>query len=132
MSDFSRIVNSFSKRFGINSITIVQKTAIDIHKDLINGTPRKTGRAASAWNLTKDNVDVSIPPEGLKDYAGYKNIVKADISLLDHKKNSVIFYISNNLSYIVRLSRGHSKRAPSGWIERIINNYQNYLRKQVK
>lgn len=132
MSDFSRTVNKFAKRFGIDALTIVQKTAFDLHAGFIDGNPRDTGRAASSWNLTKDNIDLTVSPKGLDDYEGVKPIIKADLSSVDFGKKSVTFYISNNLSYIVPLSRGHSKQAPDGWIERVVANYENFLKRRAR
>lgn len=129
-SKFSDTVNKFAEQFGIDALTIVQKTAFDIHAQLVDGTPRDTGRAASSWNLTKDTVSLKTIPKR-KKYTNLKPYVNANITALDYKKKSVTFYISNNLSYIVPLSRGHSEQAPNGWIERVISNYQNYLQRQV-
>lgn len=130
LSSFSNTVNRFADKFGVDALTVVQKTAIDIHKGLIEGTPRDTGRAASSWNLTKNEISLEVVPER-ESYADATPLVRADISVLDMRKGSVTFYISNNLSYIVPLSRGHSGQAPDGWIERVIDNYQRYLIQQL-
>jgi len=134
MSSFSETVNKFADKFGIDALTIVQKTAFDIHGALVDGTPRDTGRAASSWNLTKDKISLKTIPKR-KYYTNIKPFIGAsafNITAIDTKKESVTFYISNNLSYIVPLSRGHSGQAPDGWVERVIRNYQNYLANQVK
>lgn len=128
MSDFSRTVDKFAKRFGIDALDVVQKTALDIHSNIIEGTPRDTGRAASSWNLTKDKISLKVAPKNGRG----SPVIKANVSKSDLNKKSVIFYISNNLKYIVSLSRGHSKRAPNGWIERIVNKYTIFLKSQVK
>lgn len=135
MSDFSKTVKKFSKKFGIDSLVVVEKTSFDILAAFIEETPRDTGRAASSWNLTKDKISLKVSPESAHP-KGSTNIIPGVIdvhtSKSDLKKKSVTFYITNNLKYIVPLSRGHSKRAPNGWIERIVKNYINFLKKQVK
>jgi len=123
-------VNRFADKFGIDALTVVQKTALDIHTGLIDGTPRKTGRAAASWNLTKNEVSLITVSER-KTYADVQPLIRADISVLDMRKGSIVFYISNNLSYIVPLSRGHSGQAPNGWVERVIDNYQRFLIQQL-
>lgn len=131
--DFRKTVEKFSKKFGIDALTVVQKTAIDIHKGIIEGTPRDTGRAASSWNLTKDKIDLTVAPEVEKgNTTDHKPVVITSVNKFDTLKDKVVFYISNNLPYIESLSRGHSKQAPDGWIERVISKYVNFLKKASK
>lgn len=133
MSNFGRTVRRFAKNFGIDALTVVQKTALDIQRGLIEGTPRDTGRAASSWNVTKDEIDFSVASKG--KYGQYSNLSAlslTEVTALDRNSNSTVFYVSNNLSYIVPLARGHSSQAPTGWVEKVIHNYEKYLEKQSR
>lgn len=133
MSNFSKTVERFAKNFGIDALTVIQKTAFDISGGLIEGTPRDTGRAAASWNVTKDKIDFSVAEKG--NYSKNETILNLrapEITALDRNSNLTVFYISNNLSYIVPLARGHSGQAPTGWVERVISNYENYLDKNSR
>jgi hypothetical protein len=131
-SSFKRDVEKFSEKFGISVGTVLRATTLKMYKDTFEETPRRTGRAQNSWNLTINRIDSSVVPPAPKGRENYYPHTPKNIILPKISKPTNIYYISNNLPYIVELSRGSSKQAAGGWFQRIIARWKYYIRDQVK
>lgn len=78
---------------------------------IIQDTPVDTGRAQGNWQATENTPFTG--QTGRKGSGG--SISRADSVL---SKGIGLFYLSNNLPYIVPLEYGYSGKAPSGMVRR--------------
>lgn len=99
----------------------VRITALQVFRNIVQATPVDTGMAKLSWNIDINvvNVDVAEAPEK-SPAASFDGFEKALEVTAQFKLQDVI-YISNNLPYIRALNDGHSKQAPSGYIDAAID-----------
>ena len=71
----------------------VSKVTLDAHADLVRATPVDTGQARQGWEVT---TPTTVDQPGI---------------------------IENNVEHIVYLNDGHSKQAPDGFVDTIVQNY---------
>jgi len=109
-------------RVGVSVVTLQKKLAFDIFADLVEQTPVDTGRAMNNWNISVGTVDRSVTDSGGSPggIQGAKEGIAA-ASLAGLQPFSTV-WISNSLPYITFLNEGSSDQAPSGFVERSINN----------
>lgn len=91
---------------------VMRRIAFDLYGRLLLNNPVDTGRCRAAWNMTLNKANLAVPPE-LPPGQSYPP--PALPVLPDVTPNDIII-VSNNISYIVPLEHGHSKRAPNGFI----------------
>ena len=109
------IENYLSKRLS----TLV----FDIYAGLIHypqgndGTPRDTAHAVSSWFVSENTPCSQVLPEGLDAYSLDES--QTTMANTDFTQPYKVYYITNNVPYIVRLNEGHSQQAASHWVERI-------------
>jgi hypothetical protein len=106
---------------------VIKKLTLDIVANLRRapidgGTPVDTGWARANWIA-----NVSTPltsPVGMRDAAGVSQASAAQQQglgkVLAYKIQAGPVYISNNVDYIVKLNDGSSRQAPSGFVQRAI------------
>ena len=102
----------------------MRRLAIAADAQLVANTPRDTGRAAANWLPA-----LNVPRRDEVGKAGdeFPNpLAKAASEIVGVKIGDSIF-LSNNLPYILRLNDGHSKKAPSGFVEAAIRVAINSL-----
>lgn len=119
---FEVSLDEFAAQIGVNVATVVKKLSFDIFADVVVGTPVDTGRAMNNWVIS-----VGSPSRHVTDEGGPKASVAADkastaLGELATVRPFDTVWISNNLPYIGFLEEGSSKQAPSGWVERAIQN----------
>ena len=83
----------------------------------IDGTPRDTARAVSAWMVSLGAPSQYSPPEDLQSYS--LSAAEESMNSTDFSSPYHVFYITNNVEYIVVLNEGHSNQVAQHWIERI-------------
>jgi hypothetical protein len=125
MATFQADLAKFARDNRVALRTIVRKLALDIHRGLVLRTPRDTGRAASNWIPT-----LEAPAQGTQepDNAARTKAMVASIAATLPDFPSV--WISNNLPYIQRLNEGHSKQAPAGFVQIVVDGNVARLRTQ--
>lgn len=119
--DFQKKLEEFAKRAEINLAIVAKRMAFAAYRSIIEKTPVDTGRARASWNISEGSIDASV--QGTRDFKGGGGIKKAKVvnqQKLDKIKSSIVkypvYYITNNLPYIVPLEEGHSKQADKGWM----------------
>ena len=83
----------------------------------VDGTPRDTARAVASWFVSTGTPSQQVQPEGLDSYS--IDASEASMSSVSFKQPYKIYYITNNVPYIVRLNEGHSQQAAKHWVDRI-------------
>jgi hypothetical protein len=115
-SEIDRVMNALR----VKTEASVAGMVLDIHGDLVEVTPVKTGWARNNWLLalghsapgpigTPENVNTTAKDAGIPSVLGWK-ISDGPI------------YITNNVPYIGRLNGGSSKQAPRGFIEKAVTS----------
>lgn len=99
----------------------VRITALQVFRNIVQTTPVKYGVAKLSWNIDINVIDVTVAtaPAQAPD-ASFDGSEKALQAVASFKLDDII-YISNNLPYIRALNDGHSKQAPSGYIDAAID-----------
>lgn len=83
---------------------------LKVLRGVVLKTPVDTGRARANWQLS-----INIPKTDIKKTTNNTAIADGNRKLKTIKLGEDI-YITNNLPYIGRLERGHSKQAPRGMV----------------
>ena len=123
MSGFGDALHAWAQQTGIRFDQIVRKVTIDITRDLMLATPVDTGLARSNWFFGNDRVsDV----EATASKNGGPSIKRA-LAWAAGLKAGGIFYITNNLSYILKLEFGSSKQAPAGMARVTVARWQKIV-----
>jgi hypothetical protein len=107
-NDFRKFLlelDDFTEKVGSAATTVQTRVAVDLFKRIVDKTPVDTGRARASWNMSVNEADRSVPPEGQASYP------KPHPPILQMQPGDSIV-ISNNLPYITALEDGHSKQAP--------------------
>lgn len=110
------------KVFGLLN-RVVRETALSVDAQLKQQTPFDTGRAAGNWIPSIDQ------PSSITVEVGENIDLSAVIK--DFKNGSTIF-LTNNLPYIRRLNEGYSKKAPSGYVDDIVDTHQRIAKQKAR
>lgn len=136
MRGFSKRIREIALGVEKNSNTMVRKVVITVASAVALRTPVDTGRARANWRTNIGGplvAPVSSFPEGKKGSTGAaaagQAINDATNKMAGYKQGGVPVYLSNNLIYIDRLNKGHSRQAPAGFIESAINAGLTAIRK---
>lgn len=128
MSGFGEQLRSFSRNTGIRFDKIVRKVCLDLVRELVLLTPVDTGLAKSNWFLGTNRVS-SIETTASKN--GAPSLGRASNFAATLQAGGV-FYITNNLPYIMALEYGHSKiQAPHGMARITVERFQNIVNAAV-
>jgi len=103
-------IRAFRQKTRISADKFLRKFTMDFVRDLILLTPVDTGYARSNWFFGLDRVD-NISAEASKTGSPSINRCASFVSGL---KAGGIFFIVNNVPYIMPLEYGHSDQAPEG------------------
>ena len=153
MSDFGGQLQSFADRVGIKFDKVVRKVVIDMTRELVMATPVDTGMARSAWFwgmsrvTTVPSMDVSkVVKQKRFETIGGKKVYYRDSNASRNGGESIarslefasglkaggVFYITNNLPYIMRLEYGSSSQAPGGMARKTVDRWQGIVNKAVQ
>ena len=109
---------------------VVEILFLDLAGEGSPPTPIKSGRARSGWV-----VDVTesewVPPNMDTSPKSDEEILAAVRTALDRLSMSSIYYLYNNVPYLLVLERGHSKQAPNGFIAIALANLTVELRARI-
>lgn len=125
---FGDQLHAIAQQTGIRFDRIVRKVTIDITRDLILATPVDTGYARSNWffGLTRSGgIDSTHSKNGGPS-------IKRSLDWAAGLKAGGIFYIVNNVPYIMRLEYGSSKQAPTGMARNVVERWQKIVEGAVR
>jgi hypothetical protein len=120
MSGFGSQLQAFRRSTGIRMDKVVRKVGFDLTSDIVKLTPVDTGMARSNWFLGNDRLtdtDTTASKNGapsLTRAAAFASTLHA----------GGVFFIVNNLPYIMRLEYGSSTQAPNGMARRTVDRWQ--------
>lgn len=94
--------------------------ALEIHGRLVEETPKDTGFAAANWvpQIGSRYPSVVGSPESIDTSQQASGVAQ----LMNWNIKRGPAYISNNVEYIQALNAGHSKQAPSMFVEKIVQS----------
>lgn len=121
---FQADLEKFSKKIGVNLGTVVKKVVLTAHDKIVMRTPVDTGRARASWGIAQGTRPTAVPPPFNKAEKISKSAATAAAKAQQQKFQGTdpakvafgVFWIFNNLPYIVPLEYGHSKQAPAGMV----------------
>lgn len=125
---FQGDISKFAQKTGIAMDKIVRKVNIDMTRDLVKLTPVDTGLARSNWffGFERDkSVDSSRVKSGSPSFA-------RSAAFASTLKAGDVWYITNNVSYIMPLEYGHSKKAPGGMARVTVARWQEIVGKAAR
>lgn len=117
--NFLKSLNEFSEKSGLLVGLIAKKFAFSAFKSVIQKTPVETGRARAAWNIEEGKVDLSVPQKD--EFTGKSKTISSRYNNKQLAKtfsieNFPVFFITNDLDYIVFLEDGRSKQSDRGFM----------------
>lgn len=134
-----------SSKFVLNvSEKVVRGTAITVFSSIVKASPVGNpsiwknpksakpgytgGRFRGNWQTT-----LAQPAQGtVKGTENQGEVISSIVAKTRPYKIGQTLFMTNNLPYAYRLSRGHSRQRPSGWIESIIAGFQKTVDKEAK
>ncbi len=117
---FERALDQAVEQFETDVSVTIRKSLVDLTSQIIQDTPRDTGRAAAGWNLTSGQPTDDVPPKGRDSYKVRDPQDPGDAA-------NMIWYIVNNVEYIEVLEEGHSGQAPQGMVAVNLQRYGQIL-----
>lgn len=127
MSTFSDQIKAFAEKTNVKLDKIQRKIVIDITRELMLMTPVDTGHARSNWFWGTNRV-IAIDPA--KNKNGGPSMARATAFSLGIQGGGV-YYITNNLPYIMALEFGSSKQAPAGMARVTVARWQKIVNAAV-
>jgi hypothetical protein len=127
---FGSDLGTFASKTGIRMDKVVRKVLLDFFRDLLVSTPVDTGNARSNWFFGFTRLD-STQPQTSASKNGSPSLKRC----LDFAANlhaGGVFYITNNVVYIMRLEYGSSTQAPDGMARVTVARWQNYVNSAVR
>jgi hypothetical protein len=114
LNGFKADLMAFSDQLNIGIGQARRRVALEMFQKITQRTPRDTGRAAAAWNLSDGAPNPAVPPEGKDAYA-----LPSPAPISDRPFE--VTFVANALPYIERLEfEGWSKQAPNGFARIVI------------
>lgn len=129
MGDFSLVFQNITTKSIKKTENVIKKTVFDLTSSIISDTPVDTSRAKNNWFVTFDTPsDNTIDT---LDNSGNTAINKANTKIMNNKI-PMVYWINNNLPYIMRLEYGWSKQSPSGMVRLNIQRFNKFLKDNTK
>ena len=120
---------NFADKVNLRANQIVRKVAFDLTRDLVQATPVDTGLAKSNYFLGNDPVDATDTTASTDGAPSLGRAVQFAATVVA----GGVFYITNNLPYIMALEFGSSKRqAPNGFARAIVADWQGRVDRIVR
>lgn len=125
---FTDQLEAFSKKSKIRMDQVVRKVLVDMTADLVRLTPVDTGHARSNWFFGYEPPS-TIDPTALQSGSPSFNRMNIFAAAL---RAGGVFYITNNVPYILRLEFGSSQQAPNGMARITVDRWQARVNKIVQ
>lgn len=121
-----RIINLLEK----TSEKAARKLVIDIHRELVKETPVDTGWAMNNWFPSIGNpiTETAGDPENVGTASA--KMAAGLIAVLRWKFDQGVAWVCNNVKYIEKLNAGHSRKAPAGFVESVIQKEVNEAKRK--
>lgn len=106
----------------------VRKVAFELTRDLVQATPVDTGLAKSNYFLGNDRVestDTTASTNGAPSLGRAAQFAATVVA-------GGVFYITNNLPYVMALEFGSSQQAPLGFARGIVADWQGRVDRIVR
>jgi hypothetical protein len=114
LKQFNDTVEKSFKRLTEEQVVLAQKKIVlDLLRKVIRRTPVDTGRARGNWQ-----VSIDFPATGELEvlHENAHTIFARGNAAIKKLPPYKIVWLTNNVSYIVALENGHSKRSPEGML----------------
>lgn len=103
---------------------LIKAAVLTADQRLKLASPVDTGRFRASWAIGENAAPFKGEPKGEYTDNPQPNAVNYQ---LGNEKIGNIYSIHNNLVYAEPLALGHSKQAPSGWVDSIAKDVQTYV-----
>ena len=117
---FEADLTAFAKKVDLDLGTVVRRVVIDLFTRIVQRTPVDTGRARSSWDIQHDSPGEGVPSTQLTRLSEQEATDRAKQALTKliatRGKEYAVWWIFNNLPYILPLEYGHSQKAPAGMV----------------
>ena len=110
---FEKELNQFVNKTGIAPGQVAQKLTFDVFSGVVKKTPVDTGWARANWIFTEDQ-----PSTQLKPKPSENNVLPEPQTPNIQSRKFPIYWIANNVPYIIHLENGHSKQMGKGYMVR--------------
>lgn len=127
MTGFADQVRAFGKSTGIRLDKVVRKVVIDMTSELVKLTPVDTGLARSNWFWGTNR---SLDTDATLSKTGAPSLNRA-AEFAGTITGGGVFYLFNNVPYIMDLEYGHSKQAPAGMARITVARWQEIVNAAV-
>jgi len=123
MIGFGDALHDFAQECGVRFDKIVRKVCIDITRDLMLATPVDTGLARSNWFFGNDPISTV----GTVASKNGSPSIQRGLEWAAHLRAGGVFYIVNNVPYILKLEFGSSEQAPAGMARITVARWQKIV-----
>lgn len=106
----------FQGRLNVLVGLVMKHAAFELYRDITLRNPVDTGRSRANWNVAVGAPDTSVTPITVTSSGGARAPREFPVLPAINAAHDTI-HITNNLPYIQALERGHSKQAPSGFVQ---------------
>lgn len=113
LGDFAASLDKVARQVPQKANQIKRKVALQVLNGVVLRTPVDTGRAKGNWQATLE-APATVVLDRL-DKTGQATIAEGQ-TVIGQAQPGQDIWITNNLPYIGRLERGHSKQAPAGMV----------------
>jgi hypothetical protein len=114
---------------------IIRELLESLYIELAGGgsptTPIRTGRARTGWTVDLRETEW-VPPDMAKSPRTAEEVLAAARHAVAALPRATVYYLYNNVPYIMRLERGWSQQAPQGFIAIALANLAAALEKRVQ
>ncbi len=124
IEQFDLQVAEFARKLNLAVADVQKSIALDLYARLVKKNPVDTGRARGSWTMATNRVDRSVLPERRTSLPPYPEPVVTPPAI----QVGDTVWISNNVPYIGELERGHSQRAPHGFVKLSVEEVRVRLR----
>lgn len=125
---FTDDIKKFAAKVKKAERQVITAATFQVSELVILTTPVKTGRAANNWNASIGAMDLSI--NSIPDPSAKIALAALQVHAEDAPGN--LFFLTNNLPYIVPLEFGSSKRAPGGMLRVSVKEFKRALKEAVR
>lgn len=116
VKSFDIDLKNFAETVNVRFELAIKKILFDLFTKIVQLTPVDTGRARASWAMSEKTPSDYVQPEGGK-MSGSAATAAARKNMIKPADPYSVFFIINNLPYIVFLEHGTSKQAPTGMVQ---------------
>lgn len=114
------------KKYKADYEQVAKASLVRVGSQVVQRTPKDTGRAQGNWNSAYGALDSSTQEDG-KDSIGELNVSIEGLEI------GTVFYFTNNLPYIQRLEyEGWSEQAPQGMLRISTQQFPRIVEEEAK